>query len=82
MLACLRPSSERDAGLIIGSLLVLAVIIAPPWSVTGLFEPANPCAIRRLGPRIVPARETPRPIFQPISAGGNPCAAPGPGSLQ
>lgn len=72
--ACLRPSSEKDAGLIIASVFVLAVIIAPPWSVTQYLKPANPCALKIPRPRVAPAAQSGRPIAQPISAVQNPCA--------
>jgi hypothetical protein len=42
VLECLRPSSEKDAGLIIASVFVFAVIVAPPRSVFGLVHPKDP----------------------------------------
>ena len=69
-LACLWPTSEKDAGLIIASVFVLALIIAPPWSVTQYFKPANPCAVRLQRLNVSPHR----PISQPLPAVQNPCA--------
>ncbi len=70
MLSEFRPRTVSDAHLYLGALVVAALIMLPPWTVTHYFNPPNPCSIRNPWPRDVlrEMRKAPR----------NPCAVSSP----
>ena len=73
-----RPRTICDAHLYVGALVVAALIMLPPWTVTHYFNPPNPCAIRnpwsrdvlremRKVPRNPCAVNAPRPVANPYA---------------
>ena len=65
-----RPRTVCDAHLYLGALVVAALIMLPPWTVTHYFNPPNPCAIRNPWPRDV--------LREMRKAPPNPCAVSSP----
>jgi hypothetical protein len=73
VLAALRPAKERDALLCLGSLIVAAMMIVPPWSVTRIFQGPKPRVI------VDPwAKERSKGVSRSPVVLANPCAAKNP----